>query len=84
MMLAPVRVGFRHHRQEFDRHVAKVTGNLGPLEQEILEAEKHLHAERQRLILVQRKLKERWRRHTQRWARCFTKRLPSRDAAPSG
>ncbi len=57
------RAAVQQERQSYERHIERITGDLSQPQREILDAEKHTHAERQRLSGLVDKLKRRWHRH---------------------
>ena len=61
--LAERRAALENDREAHQRQIARINGDLAPAQRDILEADKQARAERQRLAVLQDKLKSRLRRH---------------------
>ena len=59
------RAALQRDRQVHQQQVERVSGDLSQPQRELLESEKEVRAERERLARLQRKLKHRWRRYWQ-------------------
>ncbi len=57
------RTALQKERADYEKHVEKVTTDLSQAQRELLEAQKKAQAERQRLIDLRKRLKQRWHRH---------------------
>lgn len=57
------RAAVVEERKDCERHIERLTGDLSQAQRDILEAEKHVQAERRALSGMQQKLKKRWHRH---------------------
>jgi hypothetical protein len=57
------RAALQKERGDYEKHVAKVTSDLGQAQRELLQAQQQAHADRQRLRELRLRLKQRWHRH---------------------
>lgn len=57
------RAALQKERADYEKHVEHVTSGLGEAQRELLESQQKTQVERQRLIDLRRRLKQRWHRH---------------------
>src|SRR5262249_19189379 len=57
------RTALQQEREEYENHVQRVTSDLSSAQRDILEAQQKTQKERQRLLNLRRRLRQRYQRH---------------------